>query len=992
MADTRKYIYPPRPASGAGTFSDNIVGLQTVDGGGLTQGNFEFTTGIAEKVNRTFDIGSFSEPISLDTLQIDHTAESRAIIEKQYKVYPKFNTTQILNFTLYGSLAKRLEVSITKIINWFPGALDFTNLNSGYTTGNTAINISYDSVSNETYFEVVLAQAKNPFDIDYTPSAATAINSVVNDVSPLRNFYSNYFKYVLDINGTTYPIVDIVAPQTMSGPTLGLYILGQPFNSSTTIDRFLIRPSDSVVDQVFKQDFDEVEQFLLNRLSNPIYTAFFQVPTESPTGQFYTKAQTVIWPLDGPWNILIEGTAFDTYLETVSEIAAQLDTTRTDYITRSLITDAFREFDTEDRRIEKVLQIYGRSFDEIKKYIDGLSFVNSVHYNPSNDIPSELLKNLAETIGWDTNISPIQNDDLKDAIFGNTNTITYSGYSRALTPEEINAQYFRNLILNSAYIFKSKGTPRSILALMKMIGAPDSLIDFTESVYLADQKVDMTTFESNYSQITGGTYVEQLPSLDSQVTFKLQGQTYTGFGITNIVQEVDTSLRDYPIDVNGYPKAPISTDEFFFEKGAGWYETTPAHISPDEVVITGQVFTGQNPDIQSQLEPFTYGQKYFDRFRKFPYMKEGFKLQRVVDNKKSWVENETVGLGTLRIGRNAGYNAYYYTSDEKLVLNAKNIDLFLNAGQGLAYDVWRMSTNYNFPIPSSGVTSSTVRTGDTDWTVIDPQPSKLTFFEFQETFWKNMIDVRNRQYITDGKTGGYPRLYSMYWNYLQSQELAGLTNNNYNYQNLIEYIQGIGDFWPQLVKQMIAATTIWNTGERLENSIFHRQKVDWPRQRGCELVPVPADQCFGTGNIFAYDCSTEFVETFIYPWLNSSSSLTSFSEILLNRLTNFANTNGLTLSDCLQNSLKTTWYIDVRIGNDVLVYVPYYYGFGIDDVPSNQTYKEALQNNLSTLNDYGFTYFMNGNTLRVTNLDCIPSNLENDFTINTTIGLEISCC
>jgi hypothetical protein len=43
-----KYFYPPRPGSGAGTFSDNIVGLQTVEGGGLTQGNFEFTTGVTD--------------------------------------------------------------------------------------------------------------------------------------------------------------------------------------------------------------------------------------------------------------------------------------------------------------------------------------------------------------------------------------------------------------------------------------------------------------------------------------------------------------------------------------------------------------------------------------------------------------------------------------------------------------------------------------------------------------------------------------------------------------------------------------------------------------------------------------------------------------------------------------------------------------------------------------------------------------------------------
>jgi len=66
MATSRtKYFYPPRPGNGAGTFSDNIVGLQTVDGGGLTLGTFDFTNTVTEKVNRRFDVGAFSELVSL---------------------------------------------------------------------------------------------------------------------------------------------------------------------------------------------------------------------------------------------------------------------------------------------------------------------------------------------------------------------------------------------------------------------------------------------------------------------------------------------------------------------------------------------------------------------------------------------------------------------------------------------------------------------------------------------------------------------------------------------------------------------------------------------------------------------------------------------------------------------------------------------------------------------------------------------------------------
>ena len=132
-----KYFYPPRPGSGAGTFSDNIVGLQTVEGGGLTQGNFEFTTGVTEKVNRTFNVGAFSEPMSLEMMGIDDLLESRRIMATQFRVYPNYDISQVLNFSMYGSLSKRFSVSITKIVNYFPASLDVVFNNDNYVTGNT---------------------------------------------------------------------------------------------------------------------------------------------------------------------------------------------------------------------------------------------------------------------------------------------------------------------------------------------------------------------------------------------------------------------------------------------------------------------------------------------------------------------------------------------------------------------------------------------------------------------------------------------------------------------------------------------------------------------------------------------------------------------------------------------------------------------------------------------------------------------------------------
>jgi hypothetical protein len=42
-----------------------------------------------------------------------------------------------------------------------------------------------------------------------------------------------------------------------------------------------------------------------------------------------------------------------------------------------MTTGALTEFDTPDRKFEKLLQIYGRSFDETKKFINALAYMNS---------------------------------------------------------------------------------------------------------------------------------------------------------------------------------------------------------------------------------------------------------------------------------------------------------------------------------------------------------------------------------------------------------------------------------------------------------------------------------------------------------------------------------------------------------------------------------------------------------------------------------------
>jgi len=354
--DRTKYFYPPQPGNGAGTFSDDIVGLQTVTGGGLTQGNFEFTTSITEKVNRKFNVGAFSEPMNLNSMNIEDLTESRRIIATQFRVYPNYDVSQVLNFSMYGSLAKRFSVSVTKIINQFPAALEVVYLNSDFTTGYTAENIFYDVVNDETYFEVNVDRLKNPFDIDYTISATTNLSYREIEVSKYRNLYNTYLDYCVSINDNIYNLISFTPTNTSTSGNLKFYVSGNPFGDSVSVTtaEYQIRPNDFIVDKVFAENFDEVEKFLLNRLIRPEYTAVFQVPEQDVSGQFYTLYKEVTWPKDGFWNLDIRSYAFDSYLEELGAIAENLDSFKTNLISRFLVTDSLKEFDTLGQKVEKI--------------------------------------------------------------------------------------------------------------------------------------------------------------------------------------------------------------------------------------------------------------------------------------------------------------------------------------------------------------------------------------------------------------------------------------------------------------------------------------------------------------------------------------------------------------------------------------------------------------------------------------------------------------
>ena len=879
---------------------------------------------------------------------------------------------------MYGSLAKRLSSSAIKIINNFPAAIEvYADQQSSLYSGNTAFNIVYNSINDETTFDMDTGLFRNPFEIDYSVNAKRNIEVRPFPISPIRALTSEYESYALYYSNlqTEYPLTDIIPTPNLTGGTLTITVKGNVFSGETTSTRTLvIRPNNDKTQQIFTNDFDEVEKFLLNQNTTPKYSATFSYPEYDSNGKYTQYNRTLNWPIGGAWNLDIQSSIFTEYLDGLQLVAERLDEYKTNLISRFLTTDAFHEFDTKDQKVEKVLQIYGRSFDETKVFIDSLATMTSVGYVPENDIPSALLVYLAKTLGWDTGISPITNEDFLTAIYGVKNKSIYEGWTRDQTPSELNFEYYRRLILNASNLFRSKGTRQSVEFLMRTVGAPDALVEFNETIYTADRKLKYADFITQYVQISGGTYLQQLPGYLPGSEYKIKGQTFSAF-TTNLASSVsDFSITDYPINIDGYPKTPDQTTNFFFQQGQGWYEQNSFHVSENVVQVSTLTFTGTSPNTQvTQLAP-SFGQQFLQRYRNFPNMGSlGFNITANKDNEKSLAGGIQGEL------------------DNSLVLNVKNVDLFLNVGQGITYDVWSQSNEYDYPIPYTGLTTPYPSPGNIDWTVINPQPQTKTFAEFAQSFYHNMINVRNRWFTNDGKSSGYPTLQLVYWNYLQSLELAGVDTSKYTYQKMIDYSIGLGSYWTKLVEQVIPSSTIWNGGIKYENSAFHRQKYVYRKQRGCQFIAVPCVPCTANGVLYAYDCIDETISGATIPWSGTSSTIDSFSDALYTALNGVVATQGYQLQNCDLNSITSVWYIDLRLDDTILVQQPFFTGYGITGVPTEQQWIDGLDTYLSTIYQYGLNYNVNSERIIISNSGCMELFKNKTLTLNIGINANISC-
>jgi hypothetical protein len=211
----------------------------------------------------------------------------------------------------------------------------------------------------------------------------------------------------------------------------------------------------------------------------------------------------------------------------------------------------------------------------------------------------------------------------------------------------------------------------------------------------------------------------------------------------------------------------------------------------------------------------------------------------------------------------------------------------------------------------------------------------------------------------------------------------------------MEYIDGMGDYWVRLVEQMFPASTLWNTGVRYENTIFHRQKFVWRRQEGCQIIPVPCIPCELTASIYTYDCPIQAVTCPVFPWGNIPS-VNSFGGVLGYTLNQYLTSQGRSLIEYNVNALRTKWYVDISVDGVNVVLDEFFTGVGFSNPslssPSDNDWKIALMNSLDSLENYGYDYYLTEeDNVSIYNTICSVDDTGIDISINVGINFEILC-
>tara|TARA_Y100000589_G_scaffold42490_1_gene35642 strand:- start:8033 stop:17353 length:9321 start_codon:yes stop_codon:yes gene_type:complete len=601
-------------------FSPDLVGFAVDDGGTtlFTNGNFSISANFDPKPDVVFLQGSKSKYFTLDDIEDD---VDETIILKNLKTTLNLDLSNPLSYIWYGSSTELIKASLEEIYTNWPAAIYVDNM-FGSTVGNNITNYVFDSIKNESTFSVSTNYLSNPYLIKFSKS--DGIVGTEKEVNPLRNFTLEYKSYVVENGNIIRKILHIVPPEQSTNDILTLTVEGNPFPQLTGINipqysillppqsgsiPFFIKPNETKITTFFSS-LNPLQNNLLNRNNYPQYKSILISPKISDQGVVITTKETLTFPiLEDGYNLNFFDSYYLEYLDKINTIGENYDKTKTDLIVRKYTAEVINSFDTVPRgdgndlvlngeKATKLLRIYGVSFDEVKKYINGIKFAHVVTYNKKNNIPDSLVKELSHMLGLDP-ITFVTTNKLNKTVLPIPGQGEFSGTTKSLSNSEVDTELYRRLILNLAWLWKSKGSRKAVEFLFRFIGAPEALVKFDEYIVIVDKPLDMEKLKDLLYLYTGEIDTTNIPyDGDGFPLPPVNGDLV----IVDFIEGLETGTTLTGNQLPDIVKNPYK--EMYFQKAGGWYRETLGNN-------TQTILKGNNPHVGK----YDGGNEYLEYFQ-----------------------------------------------------------------------------------------------------------------------------------------------------------------------------------------------------------------------------------------------------------------------------------------------------------------------------------------------------------------------------------------
>lgn len=424
--------------------------------------------------------------------------------ETEIRIKPNYNS--IKDFAYYGSAIELIKGTINHIIQYFPAELYFSDDKFKYDENyylipnNLEVNVDVDFIDAN--------KVNNPYRyfclhaIDYDVcSGDTVISEGVTRDNFIQNVDYDCGDGIIGTVRLDTGIGDVILTVYMYKNVK--YLLYQ----DNSFIGYSLRPSKEIINEYYSS-IDDFESILINRSTKPVYKAIFETPYETDEGNRYSM-ESYIFPNINEWNPDTESGAYSNYINALINLGTFHDEYDSDILWRVLTHEAIKNLDwtfirnnndtleeldnIDTSRIQPILQIYGRQFDGLKRYIDNIKYTNNITYNEKNNLPNYLLTDAVENGGFDA-ILPNQTgktDILSDRLFS---ARTY-GYSEV----DANVCFMKILKINEPYLNSIKGTRNGIETILRLLGIKENEYQLREYVTVANGGAEKCDFSDDIS-------------------------------------------------------------------------------------------------------------------------------------------------------------------------------------------------------------------------------------------------------------------------------------------------------------------------------------------------------------------------------------------------------------------------------------------------------------------------------------------------------------